>query len=75
MLELKTLVIIFSAWTLPWKLVISNTLSETIVVNKNTSAGENQPGWMFNRDLSTQTPYEFSTAKASIGSGSLMLNL
>lgn len=61
----------FSAWTLPWKLVISNTLSETIVVNKNTSADENQPGWMFNRDLSTQTPYEFSTAKASIGSGSL----
>lgn len=61
----------FSAWTAPWKLVISNTLSETIVVNKNTSAGENQPGWMFNRDLSTSTPYEFNKDESSIGLGSL----
>lgn len=61
----------FSAWTSPWKLVISNSLDETVVINKNTSVGENQPGWMFNRDLSTQTPYEFNKDESSIGLGSL----
>lgn len=43
----------------------------TQVVSGNTSAGENQPGWLFNRDLSTDTPYEFNTVAASIGAGSL----
>lgn len=43
----------------------------TVVVADNTSAGENQPGWMFNRDMSTSTPYEFNTDEASIGTGSL----
>lgn len=43
----------------------------TVVVTGNTSAGENQPGWMFNRDASTDTPYEFNTDAASIGIGSL----
>lgn len=43
----------------------------TVVISGNTSAGENQPGWMFNRDLTTQTPYEFNTNAASIGTGSL----
>jgi hypothetical protein len=43
----------------------------TIVVTGNTSAGENQPGWMFARDLANATPYEFSTDQASIGVGSL----
>lgn len=43
----------------------------TVVVTGNTSAGENQPGWLFNRDASTSTPFEFNTAEASIGSGSL----
>ncbi len=43
----------------------------TQVVNSNTSAGVNQPGWLFNRDLTTATPYEFNTAAASIGAGSL----
>lgn len=45
--------------------------TETIIVNQNTSAGENLPGWMFNRDASTDTPYVFNTGNASIGSGSL----
>lgn len=45
----------------------------TVVVSGNTSVGENQPGWMFNRDTSTSTPYEFNTDEASIGSGSLYI--
>jgi hypothetical protein len=43
----------------------------TVVVYGDTAAGENQPGWLFNRDTSTATPFEFSTDQASIGSGSL----
>ena len=43
----------------------------TVVVMGDTAAGENQPGWMFNRDLTTATPYEFNTDEASIGVGSL----
>ena len=43
----------------------------TVIVSGNTSAGENQPGWLFNRDTSTSTPYEFNTDEASIGAGSL----
>ena len=43
----------------------------TQVVSNNTSAGENQPGWLFNRDLTTATPYVFNTVAASIGAGSL----
>jgi len=43
----------------------------TIVVMGNTAAGENQPGWLFNRDVSTSTPFEFNTDAASIGVGSL----
>lgn len=43
----------------------------TEVVTGNTAAGENQPGWLFNRDVSTSTPYKFSNAQHSIGSGSL----
>lgn len=42
-----------------------------IVVSGDTSAGENQPGWMFNRDAGTATPFEFNTDAASIGAGSL----
>lgn len=61
----------FSNWTLPWKLVISNSLENTVVVTKNTSMAENQPGWMFNRDLSTSTPYEFNNDQKSVGTGSL----
>ncbi|MEZ4502096.1 MAG: hypothetical protein R3C39_05690 [Dehalococcoidia bacterium] len=43
----------------------------TVVVTDDTSAGENQPGWLFNRDASTSTPFEFNTDEASIGTGSL----
>lgn len=43
----------------------------TVVVTGNTSVGENQPGWLFNRDVSTSTPYEFNKDQASIGNGSL----
>ncbi len=48
--------------------IVTNT---TIVVSGNTSAGENQPGWLFNRDVTTATPYMFTTAESSIGTGSL----
>lgn len=50
---------------------VSADSSNTVVVTGNTSAGENQPGWMFNRDLSTSTPFEFNGITASIGAGSL----
>jgi|GEM_PF-1346487 len=52
--------------------VPTNT-SETIVVSGDTSAGENLLGWLFNRDLSTQSPFEFNNDEASIGSGSLFV--
>lgn len=41
----------------------------TFVVSGDTSAGENQPGWLFNRD--SVSAYEFNTDAASIGQGSL----
>ena len=43
----------------------------TVLVTGNTSTGENLPGWMFNRDLTTATPFEFNTDQASISVGSL----
>lgn len=43
----------------------------TQTISGNTSAGENLPGWMFNRDLSTTSPYVFQAGNASIGTGSL----
>lgn len=49
----------------------------TITVTGNTvdeSLGENgSPGWWFNRDASTSSPYEFNKDEASIGSGSLFV--
>lgn len=45
----------------------------TVIVSGDTSAGENQHGWLFNRDLSTSTPYEFNTDAASIGDGSVYI--
>lgn len=45
----------------------------TVVVTGDTALGENQPGWLFNRDISTATPYEFNTDAASIGSGSVYI--
>jgi len=43
----------------------------TIIVSGDTAAGENQPGWLFNRDEVNATPIEFGTTTSSIGSGSL----
>lgn len=45
--------------------------ASVVTVMGDTAAGENQPGWLFNRDPSTSTPYEFNTDQASIGAGSL----
>jgi hypothetical protein len=45
--------------------------NQTVTVTGNTSPAENQPGWMFNRDLSNATPIDFNTDQASIGFGSL----
>jgi hypothetical protein len=49
----------------------ASAADSTVKVSGDTAAGENQPGWMFNRDASTSTPYEFNTDEASIGAGSL----
>ena len=45
--------------------------TETIIVTGDTAAGENQPGWLFNRDGSTASPFEFNSDQQSIGVGSL----
>lgn len=49
----------------------SVSAATTVVVQGNTAVGENQPGWLFNHDLSTSTPYEFNTDATSIDVGSL----
>lgn len=44
----------------------------TVVITGDTTATENTAGgWMFNRDTSTDTPFEFNTDENSIGTGSL----
>ena len=46
----------------------------TVVVGGDTAAAENDPGgWLFNRDASTSTPYEFTNDEASLGSGSVYI--
>lgn len=45
----------------------------TTVVSGNTSVGENQPGWMFNRDTANQAPFLFNLDQASAGIGSLFV--
>lgn len=49
----------------------ANAVNSTVVVSGNTSAGENLPGWLFNRDAATSTPFEFNSDAPSIGDGSL----
>ena len=44
--------------------------STTITVTGDTSAGENEPGWLFQRDLNNVTDGHFTLDEASIGSGS-----
>lgn len=71
---------IISAITL--LLLVSGTYSALLLLNNasaagsqvitgNTSSGENVPGWMFNRDATTSTPYEFNRDQNSGGEGSL----
>lgn len=43
----------------------------TEVVVGDTAVGVNEPGWLFNRDVSTSTPFEFNTDESSIGQGSI----
>ena len=45
--------------------------SGTVTVSGNTAVGENQPGWLFNRDLATAAPYAFTFDAHSIGLGAL----
>lgn len=59
--------------TLTSSTVTGENTSEEIDVHGDTSAGENQPGWLFNRDTSTQTPFEFNREAASTGKGSLFV--
>lgn len=61
-------VLAVAATLIATSVVFSDT---TVIVTGNTAAGENQPGWMFNRDTNTATPFEFNTNAASIGAGSL----
>lgn len=46
-------------------------VDSAVIVTGNTSAGENQPGWMFGRDPSNATPFSFVISNQSIGMGSL----
>ncbi len=55
----------------PLFLFLPANAAAVVTVLGNTAAGENQPGWLFNRDPSTATPYEFNSDQASIGVGSL----
>lgn len=43
----------------------------TVIVGGDTATGENQPGWLFNRDPDNTTPFEFTADEASIGRGSV----
>jgi hypothetical protein len=60
--------IIVTGDTIP---VVVEKETETIVVTGDTSAGENQLGWMFNRDANNTTPIEFNEDEAVIGDGAL----
>lgn len=66
--RIASFAIALALFATPFASVLADT---TVVIMGNTSTGENQPGWFFNRDLSTATPYEFNADAASIGVGSL----
>ena len=51
--------------------VAVNAQNTTVIVTGNTTAVENTPGWMFNRDFGNATPIAFNSGNASIGYGSL----
>ncbi len=69
MRKISTLVLVFAFVLFGYTGSINAAGTE--VVSGNTSLGENQPGWFFNRDITTSTPYEFNEDGASIGAGSL----
>lgn len=46
-------------------------IETAIEITGDTSAGENQPGWLFNRDVANATPIEFNFDEKVIGAGSL----
>ena len=48
-----------------------NAQNATVIVTGNTTAVENTPGWMFNRDAGNATPIAFNSGNSSIGYGSL----
>jgi hypothetical protein len=52
-------------------LTLTASASSAVVISGDTATAENQPGWMFNRDATTSTPFEFNLEQASIGLGSL----
>ena len=62
---------IFIATVAATSLMASAAHGTTEVVTGDTSTGYGQQGWLFNRDTSTSTPYEFNNEEYSIGTGSL----
>lgn len=60
-----------NGWTYESLVPPAPTPETTVIISGDTAGGENQPGWLFNRDTSTMTPFEFNTVEASIGDGSL----
>ena len=52
---------------------IASAGDSVVIVGGDTSAGFNQPGWLFNRDASTSTPIQFNTDESSAGLGSLFV--
>lgn len=67
----KMAITVFAGMMIGLLSVLPSLADSTVTITGNTSAGENQPGWMFNRDTNTDTPFEFNTDAASIGTGSL----
>ena len=45
--------------------------THVVRISGDTAAAENDPGWMFNRDPTTATPFAFDNAAASTGYGAL----
>lgn len=50
------------------------TSTTTQIVSGDTATAENEPGWLFNRDADTQSPYQFVLGTSTIGTGSLFIN-
>lgn len=72
-----------SDWSDLWKLTIDSSdpvtptepefSTTTVVVTESTASVENQLGWLFNRDTSTQSPYAFVLGTSTVGTGSLFI--